>query len=125
MAVVTFGKYKGKDLNEVPTDYVKWYIRVQSPTLAEFQEELARRETPPTPTTPEQTGNVVVLSESQLDALVCNSIKEGYNRFLRYTNIEMHNFLDDKKFTKQEILDLMRFASRPLLQELYAAKNSK
>ncbi|MCJ7445484.1 MAG: hypothetical protein MUO26_13350 [Methanotrichaceae archaeon] len=53
MGVVTFGKHKGKDLKEVPTDYVKWYIRVQSPTLAEFQEELARREPPPELDTPE------------------------------------------------------------------------
>ncbi|MCJ7445485.1 MAG: hypothetical protein MUO26_13355 [Methanotrichaceae archaeon] len=66
-----------------------------------------------------------MLSESQLNAVMCNSIKEGYNRFLRYTNIEMRNFADNKKFTKQEILDLMRFASRPLLEELYAAKNRK
>jgi hypothetical protein len=45
MTVLTFGKYKGSDLSEVPTNYLEWGVsKLDSPKWRkEFQNELNRR----------------------------------------------------------------------------------
>lgn len=44
MSVLTFGKYSGMDLKDVPRDYVEWLINNQQSKIKEFTDEIARRD---------------------------------------------------------------------------------
>jgi len=41
--ILQFGKHKGRDIRDVPEDYLRWIIQQQEKTLAEYHDELARR----------------------------------------------------------------------------------
>jgi hypothetical protein len=41
---LSFGKYSGQDLRDVPRDYIEWLIDMRKKDLAEYEGELARRE---------------------------------------------------------------------------------
>jgi uncharacterized protein (DUF3820 family) len=40
--ILQFGKYKGKDAAEVPTDYVKWLERTQTASLQELRAQMRK-----------------------------------------------------------------------------------
>jgi Putative quorum-sensing-regulated virulence factor len=40
--ILQFGKYKGKDAADVPTDYVKWLERTQTASLRELRAEMRK-----------------------------------------------------------------------------------
>lgn len=42
--VLQFGKHKGKRLDQVPEDYLRWLVGEQEKTLAEYKAEISRRE---------------------------------------------------------------------------------
>ena len=44
MPTLSFGKYAGVDLRDVPRDYVEWLISSRKKDLAEYEAELERRE---------------------------------------------------------------------------------
>lgn len=41
--ILRFGKYKGSDITEAPSDYIEWLIATQEKTISEYKQELARR----------------------------------------------------------------------------------
>jgi hypothetical protein len=43
MPVLTFGKHAGKDLAEIPQDYLAWLIEERKKEIREYEDELARR----------------------------------------------------------------------------------
>lgn len=44
MGVLTFGKYSGMDLKDVPRDYVEWLREARRKDLTEYEAELERRD---------------------------------------------------------------------------------
>jgi hypothetical protein len=42
--ILQFGKYRGRDIRDVPEDYLHWIIQQQQKTLEEYRAELARRQ---------------------------------------------------------------------------------
>jgi hypothetical protein len=42
--ILQFGKHKGRDIRDVPADYLTWIIQQQQKTLEEYKQELTRRE---------------------------------------------------------------------------------
>lgn len=42
--ILQFGKYKGRDLQQVPDDYLSWITEAQKKTLAEYEAEQTRRQ---------------------------------------------------------------------------------
>ena len=43
MSVLSFGKYAGQDLRDVPEDYLQWLISMRKKDLAEYEAEVERR----------------------------------------------------------------------------------
>lgn len=43
MPILTFGKHSGKDLKDVPEDYIQWLIDAREKDLKEYRDELERR----------------------------------------------------------------------------------
>lgn len=43
MPVLTFGKHAGKDLQDVPEEYLEWLIDERRKEIEEYKAELARR----------------------------------------------------------------------------------
>lgn len=42
--ILQFGKYKGRDVRDVPEDYLRWIIDHQQKTLNDYQAEIIRRQ---------------------------------------------------------------------------------
>ena len=42
--IITFGKHKGKDIRDVPDDYILWLIDRAKEDVVKYSEELRRRE---------------------------------------------------------------------------------
>ena len=97
---VTFGKYKGCDIRDVPTDYIEWFIGEGTPGTTRyrmFEDELKRRtaeaeDTQPVVTpkeppfipekeeTKEQTAeDLMVFSKKKIEDLVASAVSRGYN----------------------------------------------
>lgn len=43
MPTLSFGKHAGKDLQDVPEEYLQWLIQMRQKDLKEYQDELDRR----------------------------------------------------------------------------------
>lgn len=41
--LLRFGKYKGQQITDVPTEYLEWLVQQNKNTLADIEEELERR----------------------------------------------------------------------------------
>lgn len=98
---VTFGKYKGCDIQDVPTDYIEWFVCAGTPGTARYQmfeEELKRRsEIPSTPiggdtqaetkdTQPKEeqpekpaSEELMVFSKEKIEELAISTYTRGYN----------------------------------------------
>ena len=42
--ILEFGKHKGKDLREVPAEYIQWLLAQRKADVSEYEIELARRQ---------------------------------------------------------------------------------
>lgn len=42
--IISFGKHAGKDIKDVPTDYLDWLLESNERTIREIKSELKRRE---------------------------------------------------------------------------------
>lgn len=42
--IISFGKYKGRDIRSVPDDYIDWMIKSSEQTLKDYRAEQSRRE---------------------------------------------------------------------------------
>ena len=97
---VTFGKYKGCDIRDVPTDYIEWFIGEGTPGTTRyrmFEDELKRRTAEAEDTQPvvmpkeppfipekeettEQTAeDLMVFSKKKIEDLVASAVSRGYN----------------------------------------------
>jgi hypothetical protein len=131
--VVTFGKYKGYDIRDVPTDYIEWFIGEGDPKTARyrmFDKELKRRNAeaedaqpvvtpkePPTfvpekETKEEPAEDLMVVSRKKIEDLVASAVSRGYNEAYNRMAINIRAISFNGTFNvarfKQELLSSVR-----------------
>jgi hypothetical protein len=75
--ILQFGKYKGKDAADVPTDYVKWLERTQTANLRELRAQMRKLGL----TTSQDT--TVVYKTAGLTAAQLEMMETGYRHLAR------------------------------------------
>lgn len=126
---VTFGKYKGVDIKDVPVEYIEWFIRESDPNTTrykQFKAEYERRTTPPAkpeqhseePQTVEQpTENLMVFSKKTLEELIASAFNRGYGEAYRRMAVNIRAIPNMPTFYvskfKQELLESLQ-QNRPI-----------